>query len=47
MIDSINWTAQDQESYEKELLKGKMGLTFFRIKSDTENMDDGDDEKDS
>ncbi|CAG8586514.1 12520_t:CDS:10 [Funneliformis caledonium] len=33
--DGINWTLQDQEIYEKQLLKGKLGLTFFRIKSDT------------
>ncbi|CAI2166440.1 3640_t:CDS:10 [Funneliformis geosporum] len=33
--DGINWTVQDQEIYEEQLLKGKLGLTFFRIKSDT------------
>lgn len=43
MNSGVNWTAQDQEIYEKELLKGKIGLTFFRVKSDCENLDESED----
>ncbi|GES82746.1 ribonuclease H70 [Rhizophagus clarus] len=43
MNSGVNWTVQDQEIYEKELQKGKIGLTFFRVKSDCENLDEGED----
>jgi hypothetical protein len=45
LSSGVNWTLQDQEIYEKELLKGRTGLTFFRVKSESENTSEGEDEK--
>jgi hypothetical protein len=45
LSSGVNWTLQDQEIYEKELLKGRTGLTFFRVKSESENTNEGEDEK--